>query len=79
MARFVGGTPTGGYDTSSIDRMKGGGGGGALTPWTPDPSLGHLLYTMRRVGPKIPTEDPDLVITVTIRLSMNYVTLGGNP
>ncbi len=57
----------GGYESSSIDRMKaGGGGGGALTPWTPDPSLGHLLYTMRRVGPKIPTDDHDLVMTFLV-------------
>ena len=31
-------------------------------PWTPDPALGHLLYTMRHVGPKIPPgpeSDPD--------------------
>ena len=31
-------------------------------PWTPDPALGHLLYTMRHVGPKIPPgpeTDPD--------------------
>ena len=33
----------------------------SLTPWTPDPSLGHLLYAMRKVGPKIPIDDPDVV------------------
>ena len=25
--------------------------------WTPDPSVGHLLYTMRGVGPKIAVDD----------------------
>ena len=25
--------------------------------WTPDPSIGHLLYTMRGVGPKIVIDD----------------------
>lgn len=30
------------------------------TLWTPDPALGHLLYSMRHVGPKLPPEnDPD--------------------
>jgi hypothetical protein len=26
------------------------------TAWTPDPSVGHLLYTMRHVGPKVPPD-----------------------
>ena len=26
------------------------------TSFTPDPSVGHLLYTMRKVGPKVPPE-----------------------
>ena len=25
--------------------------------WTPDPSIGHLLYTMRSVGPKMILDD----------------------
>ena len=28
----------------------------ASTLFTPDPSVGHLLYTMRKVGPKVPPE-----------------------
>lgn len=52
-------TPTGG---------PGGGGSGsgrpvyatAATLFTPDPSVGHLLYSMRKVGPKGPPEaDPE--------------------
>ena len=52
-------TPTGG---------PGGVGGGsgrpvyatAATLFTPDPSVGHLLYSMRKVGPKGPPDaDPE--------------------
>lgn len=28
----------------------------ATPSWTPDPSVGHLLYTMRHVGPKVPPD-----------------------
>jgi hypothetical protein len=52
MAHYVGSRQS---DYDSLERAK------ALTPWTPDPSLGHLLYAMRKVGPKIPTDDPDMV------------------
>lgn len=31
------------------------------TSWTPDPSVGHLLYTMRKIGPKAPPEPSDAV------------------
>jgi len=27
------------------------------TPWIPDPSLSHLLYAMRKVGPKTRMND----------------------
>ena len=38
-----------------------GGGGRPVyatpsTSFTPDPSVGHLLYTMRKVGPKLPPD-----------------------
>ena len=53
MARYVGGIH--GYETA-LERRKT-----SEAPWTPDPSLGHLLYAMRKVGPKIPADDPDVV------------------
>ncbi len=33
----------------------------AQTLWTPDPSVGHLLYTMRKIGPKPPPEPSDAI------------------
>ena len=50
------GTPT----TPGGGGMSGGGGrpvyATAATLFTPDPSVGHLLYSMRKVGPKGPPE-----------------------
>ena len=52
-------------DIKSKSAVTPSGGGRPIyatkqTMWTPDPALGHLLYTMRHVGPKAPPEnDPD--------------------
>ena len=58
MARYGAGDPSGFEPTT--ERMKSGRP--SLTPWTPDPSLGHLLHTMRKVGPKIGADETDLVL-----------------
>ena len=50
---------------TAVTPVGGGSGGGgrpvyatAATLFTPDPSVGHLLYSMRKVGPKGAVEAP---------------------
>ena len=63
MARYVNDLtspydPNKGFGVIKVKPVPGGEDRTPNTSWTPDPSLGHLLYAMRKVGPKIPSDDP---------------------